>query len=199
MTVEEAGLIGWSSAGLTPATVARDAAAPDAATGPVVASVEALFDTRYEHMCRVALAMLGDCDLAEQVVMDAFVQLHMRWDRIRDLGRVEAYLRRAVVNGARTQRRRRMTESVANARAARRELRTSEPGADQGLTDGTVLAAVSQLPARQRMAVALYYLEDLAEEQVADALGCSIGTVKSQLSKARRTLGKVLSEEKDRD
>jgi RNA polymerase sigma-70 factor (sigma-E family) len=196
--VEEAGPVGWSGPDAGSIVMVREPLTRQGGTRHEATSVEALFLTHYERMCRVALAVLGDGHLAEQVVMDAFVQLHIRWQDIRDHGRAEAYLRRAVVNGARTQRRRRVTEWVANARATHREVCTSAPGADHCLSDGAVWAAVADLPQRQRMAVVLYYLEDLAEHQVADALGCSVGTVKSQLSKARRTLERALSKEDDR-
>jgi RNA polymerase sigma-70 factor (sigma-E family) len=190
--------VGWSRPDPRSIMAVREAVTRQPATLYGATSVEALFATHYERMCRVALAVLGDTHLAEQVVMDAFVELHIRWQHIRDHDRAEAYLRRAVVNGARSQRRRRLTEWVANARVTHREVCTSAPAADHRLFDGAVWAAVADLPHRQRMAVVLYYLEDLSEDQVADALGCAVGTVKSQLSKARRTLERTLSEEKDR-
>jgi RNA polymerase sigma factor (sigma-70 family) len=55
-----------------------------------------------------------------------------------------------------------------------------------------VLDAVRSLPTRQREAVVLRYYADLSEAEVARALGCSVGTVKSQLSKARATLSRLL-------
>jgi RNA polymerase sigma factor (sigma-70 family) len=58
-----------------------------------------------------------------------------------------------------------------------------------------VLDAVRSLPARQREAVVLRYYADLSEADVAQALGCSLGTVKSQLSKARASLARLLSGE----
>ena len=53
-----------------------------------------------------------------------------------------------------------------------------------------VLAAVRTLPQRQREAVVLRYYADLAEQDVAKVLGCSVGTVKSQLARARVTLAR---------
>jgi RNA polymerase sigma-70 factor (ECF subfamily) len=52
--------------------------------------------------------------------------------------------------------------------------------------------AVVRLPARQRACVVLRYYADLTDEQVADTLGCSIGTVKSHLHRARRSLETML-------
>jgi RNA polymerase sigma factor (sigma-70 family) len=65
--------------------------------------------------------------------------------------------------------------------------------------DGVVLAAVSQLPPRQRAAIVLTYFADLPEAEVAAALGCKPGTVKSQLSKARATLAGLLAEPPEAD
>jgi RNA polymerase sigma factor (sigma-70 family) len=55
-----------------------------------------------------------------------------------------------------------------------------------------VVAAVSALPPRQRACVVLHYFEELSVAETAKALRCSDGTVKSQLSKARQTLGAAL-------
>ena len=64
-----------------------------------------------------------------------------------------------------------------------------------GGSDLDLLEAVRALPPRQRAAVALFYYADLPESEVASTLGCSIGTVKSQLAKARATLARRLGEE----
>jgi RNA polymerase sigma factor (sigma-70 family) len=70
---------------------------------------------------------------------------------------------------------------------------TWEPGRSD--VDLDLWAAVQQLPERMRAAVALRYLEDLPEAEIADLLGCSIGTVKSQLSRARDRLAIALEPE----
>ena len=61
--------------------------------------------------------------------------------------------------------------------------------------DLLVSDAVRRLPHRQRAAVVLRYYEDLPEAEIAAALGCSVGTVKSQLAKARAALARVLGPE----
>jgi RNA polymerase sigma factor (sigma-70 family) len=52
--------------------------------------------------------------------------------------------------------------------------------------------AVRSLPERQRACVVLRYLEDMTEAEIADALGCAVGTVKSQTARARQTLARLL-------
>jgi RNA polymerase sigma-70 factor (sigma-E family) len=164
---------------------------PHHVSGPCVLTVEALFRSRYGPMCRLAALMLGDRGAAEQVVMEAFVEVYARWSSIRDPGKVEAYLRRSVVNGATSVLRRRSLELRANALFFGRSEREVSDGFS-GVPDSTVLRAVRELPHRQRAAVVLYFYEDLSEAQIAQTLGCSTGTVKSQLSKARAKLSRAL-------
>lgn len=155
-------------------------------------TIELLFRQRYTQLCRLAALIVGDRDLAEQVVMQAFTDTFAARGRLNDPDRVEAYLRRAVVNEARTLLRRRAGEwrvnAVAHARA-RSELVVS---AESRWELEPVARAVQALPDRQRVTVLLRYYADLSEAQIADALGCSVGTVKSNLFKARGSLARAL-------
>jgi RNA polymerase sigma-70 factor (sigma-E family) len=151
-----------------------------------------LFDRHYPGLCRLAYLIVGDRVQAEEVVMDAFTRTFASWGRIRDLDHSEAYLRRAVVNLSRTRARRRSTEERSNAAVARRPV---PPAGAEPERDFVVWEAVSGLPDRQRAAVVLRYYEDLPEAEIADVLGCTVGTVKSQLSKARAALARALDEE----
>ena len=123
--------------------------------------------------------------------MDAFASTLSGWRRIRDLDAAPAYLRRAVVNACRNAHARRGREQRANALAAAGT--SISAGQPDDVTH--VLAAIRALPPRQRAAVVLTFYADLPEAGVAEALGCKPGTVKSQLSKARATLARALSEE----
>lgn len=159
----------------------------------------ALFDRHYTPMCRLAFVILGDAALAEEIVMEALVKTFSGWGRIRDLEHVDAYLRRAVVNLCRSKIRRNSIESRVNATIHHREQRRPpEWDVEQHETGRMVWAAVQGLPERQRACVVLRYFDDLPEADIAGVLGCSVGTVKSQLSKARakleRALGPLLSE-----
>lgn len=152
-------------------------------------TLDELFETRYAPLCRVAAAMLSDRDAAEQVVMDAFEEVVKRWRSIDDPA---AYLRRSVVNKANTLLRRRTNERKAHTLLFGRSAPTAVSTADEWVARQPILAAVQQLPPRQRAVVVLYYLEDLPVDDIAATLGCSAGAVKNRLSVARGTLRRFL-------
>ncbi|WP_410644997.1 RNA polymerase sigma factor [Amycolatopsis sp. lyj-346] len=141
-----------------------------------------LFRTHRPGLVRLAVLLLGDRGLAEDVVQDAFVALVRRWP-LDDPAGAGGYLRVSVVNGARS----------AHRRAARRLRhrpgdRDDVPPADAGVLLGEehreVLAAVRRLPRRQREVLVLRYWTGLSEAEIADTLGVSRGTVKTCASRA---------------
>jgi RNA polymerase sigma-70 factor (sigma-E family) len=153
----------------------------------------ALFDRHYAPMCRLAYVILGDAATAEEIVMDAMTKTFSGWRRIRDVERMDSYLRRVVVNMCRSKIRRKSVEARVNAITYRRdELRNQEWDPERHETSRIVIDAVRGLPDRQRACVVLRYFDDLSEAQIADVLQCSVGTVKSQLAKARGKLESVL-------
>lgn len=159
------------------------------------AAVAALFDEHYAGLCRLATLLLDDPGQAEEAVQEAFLRTFVGWRRLRHPERAGAYLRAAVVNQCRSRGRRRATERRGN--QAVWAVTSEDAGAEDPERTGEVLAvleAVRALPARQREAVVLRYYADLSEADVARALGCAVGTVKSQLSKARTTLSGLLAE-----
>jgi RNA polymerase sigma-70 factor (sigma-E family) len=165
--------------------------------------VAALFDAHYTPMCRLAFVILGDGAVAEEIVMEAMLKTFSGWGRIRNPERADAYLRRTVVNLCRSRIRRKAIEARIGLARARRD-RTERPGdPEEDRTpwdpevherDRLVAQAVRSLPPRQRACVVLRYYEDLPEGRIAEILDCSIGTVKSQLSKARSKLHSELAD-----
>lgn len=155
--------------------------------------VAALFNRHYAPMCRLAYVILGDAALAEEMVMEALLKTFSGWRRIRNIDHMDAYLRRAVINMCRSRIRRKTIEARVNSTIHHRDVR-KEPDwtPERHETARLVWDAVKLLPERQRACVVLKYFEDLSEAQIAEALDCSNGTVKSQLSKARATLEKRL-------
>jgi RNA polymerase sigma-70 factor (sigma-E family) len=155
------------------------------------AGVEELFRAHYTPLVRLARLLVDDLEQAEEVVQDAFVALHRHWHRADD---PLAYLRTAVVNGARGRLRRRQT--------ARRHLRATEPELRTPPEDRVILAeehravaaALSSLPDRQRACVALRYYQGLSEAETAAVLDISIGSVKTHVHRAIETLGKRLED-----
>ena len=159
-------------------------------------AVAALFDAHYAGMCRLATLLLDDPGQAEEAVQEAFLRTFVGWRRLRHPEHAGAYLRAAVVNQCRSRGRRRVSEQRGNRTlwaGTQDEARSSD--IERAGDVLAVLAAVRSLPARQREAVVLRYYADLSEADVARALGCSLGTVKSQLSKARASLARLLSGE----
>lgn len=155
----------------------------------------ALFDAHYRGLCRLATMLLGDPGQAEEAVQEAFLRTFVGWRRLRHPERAGAYLRAAVVNQCRSRGRRRLSEQRGY-RAVWTADATSAAGSEVERASEVlvVLDAVRALPARQREAVVLRYYADLSEAEVAKALSCAPGTVKSQLSKARTTLARRLAD-----
>jgi RNA polymerase sigma-70 factor (sigma-E family) len=143
-------------------------------------------------LTRLALVLVGDRGTAEDVVQEAFAGLYKRWPRLRERDKALTYVRSAVLNRARTVLRRR-----------RKPFRTvhqppvwsAEAAAMVAEDRREVMEALHRLPVRQREALVLRYFCDLSEEEIADAMRVSRGTVKSTTSRAIAALGCML--EKD--
>ncbi len=160
-----------------------------------------LFDDHYLALCRLAALLLGDSALAEDVVQEAFLRTFAGWWRLRDPSRAEHYLRRSVVNLCRSRFRRREVEQRGNELIHVRDDGDREARPWEGDRQDTVmvvLAAVRDLPPRQRLSVVLRYYLDLPEAEVAALMGCSVGTVKSQVAKAKSALAGALGPEPER-
>lgn len=167
-------------------TVNNESGQPVRRSSGKVSVVADLFAAHYDALFRLAYAIVGDAGNAEEIVMDAYVKVFSGWKTFRTLDRPEFYLRKVVVNLCRSKLRRRRVESRVNALAFWTEFRTRS--ADASHDRLSLVEAVRALPPRQRAAVVLRYLEDLPEEEVAEILGCSVGTIKSQVAKAKKTL-----------
>ena len=143
-----------------------------------------LFDQNFAAMRRLAFALLGDASAADEVAQDAFVRLYASWRRLDDIDHPPSYLRKIVLNLCRTRGRR-----AALVRRSQPLLRADDVARDPDVALRLdVWSALGKLPQRQRACVVLRYLEDLSEAEVARLLDCSIGTVKSQLHRARARL-----------
>ena len=147
---------------------------------------------RMPALLRFGHALTGNPHDALDLVQTALERTGVRWRSVRrGAGDPEAYVRRAMVN-----------THVSRWRRLRREtLVRSVPDhpaddvADSALDRAPLWQALRALPPRQRAVVVLSYYEDLADGQVAEALGCSTGTVKSQRAKALRSLRARIDQE----
>jgi RNA polymerase sigma-70 factor (sigma-E family) len=148
--------------------------------GTAAGDFDEVFTRERVPMVRLAYLMVGSQALAEEIVQDAFVSVLERWHRLDAPG---AYLRRCVVNGCLSQRRRR--------RLADRELR---PVRAVELEADHTLDALRHLAAPRRAMVVLRYYADLSQEEIAVVLGVKVGTVKSGLHRALADLREVLGD-----
>ncbi|WP_063747999.1 SigE family RNA polymerase sigma factor [Pseudofrankia inefficax] len=129
----------------------------------------------------------GDWAAGEDLLQGAFERTYRHWARIAD-GQPEAYVRRALVNAA-TSRWRRLRARVSEVPLVVDGQWTVDLAADgldhadrMSQRDGLV-RALRTLPPRQRAVLVLRYFDDLPEADVAAALGCSVGSVRSQASR----------------
>jgi RNA polymerase sigma-70 factor (sigma-E family) len=154
---------------------------PDVAAG-AEHSFDAFYSERWLSMVRLATLTTGSTSLAEEIVQDAFVQLHRNWTRVHN---PSAWLRTAVVNHGRSWVRRQVLER-----------RHQLSGTDVAMPDEGVVvrAALDRLSSRQRAAIVLRFYADLPEAEIAEVLGCRPGTVKSLLDRAKTTLRKELQQ-----
>jgi RNA polymerase sigma factor (sigma-70 family) len=156
--------------GVKEATRNMDAPSPPTAASEVFADFY-----RREHAASLRLAWLltGSRVGAEDVVQDAMTSVFRTYDRIQF---PSAYLRRAVVNTAKSRQRdeRRHWERVP---------RQERSGADKR-SDAELLELIAELPYRQRVVIIARYWGGWSEQEIAYALGCRPGTVKSLASRA---------------
>lgn len=149
------------------------------------AQVVALFRAEYGSLASLAALITGDRALADDIVMDAFVKLYAKWGSLGSIDRPEFYVKAMVVNLCRSKLRRGAVERRVNAlfHRTRSSIESESPMKDPELWD-----AVQKLPLGQRTCVLLHYVEDMRESDIADLMGRSVGTVKSQLHHARERL-----------
>jgi RNA polymerase sigma-70 factor (sigma-E family) len=142
--------------------------------------------TRSRALQRTAWLLTGDWAGAQDLVQTALAKCWVRWGRIERADQPDAYVRRVMITTFLGWRRRRWTgESVVSYLPD--EPASGDAFAAAELRD-LLVAALRQLPPRQRAVIALRYFDDLTEAATADTLGCSIGTVKSQTARALTTL-----------
>lgn len=155
-----------------------------------------LYDEQRWPMVRLATLLLNDPAGAEEVVQDAFIQAYLAWDRLRDPARGVAYLRSAVLNGARTRlRHRKVVERYEPDPPGRSRLVATPEGLTEAAEDRRrVMAALRTLPTRQRECLVLRYYLDLSEAEIAAALGISAGSVKTHTHRGLAALSTRLED-----
>jgi RNA polymerase sigma-70 factor (sigma-E family) len=152
-----------------------------------------LYRDHRRSLVRLASLLLHDPADAEEVVQDAFVRAHLAWARLRDPDKAMAYLRSAVLNGARSRlRHRKVVERFEPSRPGPE--RSPEAAVMAGDDRRHVMAALRSLPERQRECLVLRYYLDLSEAEIAATLKISNGSVKTHARRGLAALAARLGE-----
>jgi RNA polymerase sigma-70 factor (sigma-E family) len=194
MTAGEPGNAAARPIHVTETLVARAPVAPASAVWDAERAVTELYGAHYRSLVRLAALLTRDPSIAEEVVQDAFVAMHTGWHRLRDYDKALSYLRQAVVNRCRSAIRHRVVVDR-NAPKPAPDMPSAEHGAIMQLERSAVIAALRDLPGRQREALVLRYYADLSEAEIAAAMRISRGAVKSHTARAIATLRSVLEPE----
>jgi RNA polymerase sigma-70 factor (sigma-E family) len=149
-----------------------------------VTSYEEYVTLRWPTLYRSAYLMTGSHADAEDLVQSALVKVYGAWHKVSRADSADAYVRRVLVNTF-VSGRRPVRFSRERIMAAVPERAAVAEGPEDRLS---LWPHVASLPPKQRAVIVLRYYEDLSEQQIADALGCSPGTVKSNASLALKSL-----------
>jgi RNA polymerase sigma-70 factor (sigma-E family) len=147
---------------------------------PARQGFEEFVSARGQALQRFGFLLTSDWALAEDLVQTAFSRAYGSWSRI-ESDAPEAYVRKIMVNTWSSWWRRRWRSEIPAATMPDHADRDPFQDVDRRQAIKTALAG---LPDRQRLVLVLRYHEDLSEQQVAELLGISVGTVKSQAAKA---------------
>jgi RNA polymerase sigma-70 factor (ECF subfamily) len=172
---------------------------PVVSTAPVVEAgagstarrdFEAFYLAYRPRATALAFALCGNRWAAEELAHDAFASAWQHWDKVAGYDSAEMWLRRALLHRVISRSRRAASEARALLRVAARRAAVVDPLASR---DEEFWHRVRALPARQAQVIALFYLEDLSVEQVAEVLGVSSSAVKNALHSGRERLRATLS------
>lgn len=153
--------------------------------------LERLYDEHYRALVKLATMYVDDTGSAEEVVQDAFVKLLTGSYNI-EAGKEHAYLRRMVLNGARSMLRKRKVRRIHDRAEPERVVLAAEDFGIANSADERMLAALRKLPERQSAVLILRYYLDLSEIEIAETLDIAPGSVKSHAHRGLSKLEKVL-------
>ncbi|WP_117215321.1 SigE family RNA polymerase sigma factor [Allorhizocola rhizosphaerae] len=151
--------------------------------------------TRLQALMRYAVMLTGDPHLAQDLVQETMVRAQLKWRRVARADAPESYVKRMMVNLYLDWRRGSWFQRV----FLRADVAEARPVPNDHAEDGAdrdqMWRALARLPRQQRAALVLRYYEDLADVQVADILGCTVGTARGYISRALATLRAEVAEE----
>ena len=156
------------------------------------AVISELFAAHHRRLVGLAALLVDDKESAEDVVQEAFAAVYRRWRVLRDPESALAYLQSSVVNGSRSQLRRRRTvrERLPRLTPVSEELESAEQGAVRHEQEDLLWQAVCSLPPRQRQVLVLRYYLNQTEAEIASTLDVSRGSVKQHASRGLAELAR---------
>jgi RNA polymerase sigma-70 factor (sigma-E family) len=142
-----------------------------------------------KDLLRTAYLIVSDLRLAEDLVQECFFEIARRWPRVHSMEYPAAYARRILVNNAldgakRRNRHRSELDDLGHPPAADISDATAERELELAGTKSDLIDALQKLAPTQRAVLVLRYFVDLSEAQIAETLGCTVGTVKSTSARA---------------
>ena len=140
-----------------------------------------------QSLLRTAYLLTGDHGHAEDLVQTALLKTYRHWARVTAKGDPTAYVRRVLVT-THTSWRRRLSSTEQVIETLPDQAAAAVPDRDEEIAE-----ALRELPPRMRAVVVLRFFEDRSEAQTAELLGCSVGTVKTQSSRAMARLRELLT------
>ncbi|WP_228472749.1 sigma-70 family RNA polymerase sigma factor [Streptomyces cyaneochromogenes] len=156
-------------------------------------TIALLFSSSQADLLRLAARMGADAD-AEDIVAEAFFQLYKNWDELQSMNSAVGYLRATVRNLSRMRVRRLIVaRRYADHQVAEPLVHSAEHQAIRRNEQQAVVTALRALPRRQYQALVLRHWMDLKEGEIAEAMGISVGAVKSHTSRGMTKLSEILN------
>jgi RNA polymerase sigma-70 factor (ECF subfamily) len=179
-------------------SIQSDASVNAALAGDAMSGFEELYRKHYRRVYSICLRMTGNIAEAEDLTQEVFIQLHRKIGSFRGEAAFTTWLHRLTVNQVLMHFRK---------RSVRSELTTDDGEMPDSIDPDTINPeampivdriglenAISQLPPGYRTVFVLHDVEGYEHEEIAKLLGCSAGTSKSQLHKARLKLRRLLQQ-----
>ncbi|MHC4242572.1 MAG: RNA polymerase sigma factor [Planctomycetota bacterium] len=161
------------------------------------ASFDELVDLFQRRAMQVAVRMLGDADEAAEAVQNGFVKTYLNIDKLKEPKRFEAWFFRIIANTAISQRRAAKSRAekvkIAGDCGSKKAFSPEEKEAGKELKEA-IQRAMLKLSKKQAQAIALFGIEDLPRDEVAEIMGCSAEAVRWHVFKARQKLKILLRE-----
>lgn len=155
---------------------------------------EEFADARLAALVRYAVMLTGDPDQAQDLVQDTMVRVQLNWRRVQRADSPERYVRRMLTNQYIDWRRGSWMRRVLLWAEPQDNVAAIIDHAQVNAERDQIWCWLAQLPRRQRAVLVLRYYEDLPDAEIAEILGCAIGTVRASISRALATLRAQLVE-----